>query len=75
MIMAHGYMADDINVPDLLDLLDRALAIVRNASRMFMDKPEPYHSGEIELPGGDKQQISISLKEPGKYTMMLPEDH
>ncbi|MCM1987694.1 hypothetical protein [Methanococcoides seepicolus] len=74
-LMSQGYMDDDINVPNLLDLLNQANAIVRQASNGSKDKPESFYSGEIELPSGKKQQIFISLNELGKYTIMLPEDY
>ncbi|WP_440953579.1 hypothetical protein [Methanococcoides sp. FTZ1] len=75
-LMAHGYMdADDINVPNLIDLLSQALEIVQKESNCFRDKPESFYSGNIELPDGKKQQIFISLNELGRYTIMLPEDY
>jgi len=74
--MAQGYLQDDeINVPNLLDLLNQANIIVRNASNNFKDKAESFYSGNIELPSGKKQQIFISLNELNKYTIMLPEDY
>ncbi|WP_305064169.1 hypothetical protein [Methanococcoides sp.] len=75
-LMAQGYLQDDnINIPNLLDLLNQANVIVRKASNNFKDKPESFYSGNIELPSGKKQQIFISLNELGKYTVMLPEDY
>ncbi|MCM1986606.1 hypothetical protein [Methanococcoides seepicolus] len=75
-LMAQGYLQDDgINVPNLLDLLNQANSIVRNASNGFKDKAESFYSGKVELPSGKKQQIFISLNELGKYTIMLPEDY
>ncbi|WP_135612926.1 hypothetical protein [Methanococcoides sp. AM1] len=74
-LMAHGYMTDDINIPNLLDLLNQANDIVRNASNGFKDKPESFYSGNIELASGEKQQIFLSLNELGRYTIMLPEDY
>ncbi|MDA0525305.1 hypothetical protein [Methanococcoides alaskense] len=67
--------ADDINIPNLLDLLNQATNIVRNTSDGFKDKAESFYSGSIELPSGEKQQIFISLNEFGKYAIMLSEDH
>lgn len=75
-LMAQGYMVDDdINIPNLLDLLNQANVIVRQESNGFKGKPESFYSGNIELPDGKKQQIFISLNELGKYTIMLPEDY
>ena len=75
-LMAHGYFnADDtVNLPNLLDLLNQSLAIVRKESNNFT-KPDWFFSGEIELPSGKSQQVFICQNETGKYTIMTPSDY
>ncbi|NPE29565.1 hypothetical protein HNV12_16710 [Methanococcoides sp. SA1] len=49
-LMAQGYLQDDdINVPNLLDRLNQANVIVRNASNGFKDKPESFSLPPISL--------------------------
>lgn len=70
-----GYFNDDgtLNIPNLLDLLNQSLNIVRKKSDNFK-KHDWFFDGEIELPSGNCQQIFIQQNETGKYTIMLPED-
>ena len=60
--------------PNLLDLLNQALQIVRKETNNFTAF-DTFFSGSIELPSGDQQKIFIGQNETGKFTIMLPEDH
>ena len=71
-----GYFNEDrtLNIPNLLDLLNQSLAIVRKKSDNFQ-KHDWHFDGEIELPSGNKQQVFIQQNETGKFTILLPEDY
>ena len=71
-----GYFNEDrtLNIPNLLDLLNQSLNIVRKKSDNFQ-KHDWHFDGEIELPSGNKQQVFIQQNETGKFTIMLPEDY
>lgn len=74
-LLQSGYIeGDKINIPNLLDLLNQALAIVRRKSKDFKEF-DFFFIGEIELPNGDTTSIYIEQNETGKYTIMLPEDY
>lgn len=75
-LLSRGYLQDNnINIPNLVDLLNQSQQIIRDESKGFQEPPEPFYSGEIELPSGANQEIFIELNEHGKYTILLPEDH
>lgn len=75
-LMEHGYLTDEeVNIPNLMDLLNQSTIIIKDASHGFKDKPERFYSGDIELPNGQKQKIYISMNEFAKFTIMLPEDY
>ncbi|WP_319508146.1 hypothetical protein [uncultured Methanolobus sp.] len=75
-LMEQGYInGEELNIPNLMDLLIQATIIIRDASNGFKDKPEAFYSGDIELPSGQKQKIYISMNEYKRYTIMLPEDY
>lgn len=71
-----GYFNEDdtLNVPNLLDLLNQSLAIVRRKSENFT-KQDWFFEGEIELPSGEREQVFITQNETEKFTIMLPEDY
>ena len=71
-----GYFNDDgtLNIPNLLDLLNQSLEIVRKKSNNFK-KHDWFFDGEIELPSGSRGQVFIEQNETGKYTILLPSDH
>lgn len=69
-----GETKESINIPNLLDLLNQSLQIVRKKTENFT-KPDSFFDGFIELPNGDKQMIFIQANETGKFTIMLPEDY
>lgn len=74
-LLHSGYWKDDkINIPNLLDLLNQALQIVKKATNNFTAL-DTFFSGSIELPSGDQQKIFIGQNETGKFTIMLPEDY
>ena len=74
-LMTHGYFNKNaVNLPNLLDLLNQSLAIVRRESENFT-KHDWFFEGQIELPSGAKQQVFICQNETGKYTVMLPSDY
>ena len=75
LLTTHGYRVEgEINIPNLLDLLNQSLAIVRRKSNNF-EKHDWHFDGKIELPSGHKQQVFIQQNETGKYTILLPEDY
>ena len=71
-----GYFNDDgtLNIPNLLDLLNQSLEIVRKKSKDFTEH-DWFFEGEVELPSGSRQQVFIEQNETGKYTILLPSDH
>ena len=71
-----GYFNEDrtLNIPNLLDLLNQSLEIVRKKSDNFTEH-DWFFKGEIELPSGNRQQVFICQNETAKYTIMLPEDY
>lgn len=73
-LLRKGYIKDDkVNIPNLLDLVNQALEIVRKKSKNFKEF-DYFFSGDVELPNGEKQDIFIEQNETGKFTLMLPED-
>ena len=76
LLQAGGYFNEDksLNIPNLLDLLNQSLQIVKQKSKDFT-AVDWFYDGEIELPSGDRQQVFIELNELEKYTILLPEDH
>lgn len=74
-LLNSGYLNEDkLNIPNLLDLLNQALQIVKKATNNFTAF-DTFFSGSIELPSGDQQKIFIGQNETGKFTIMLPEDY
>jgi len=76
-LLSKGYFkeaTDEINIPNLLDLLNQALVIVKEKSNDFQQM-DTFFEGQIELPSGEKQTIFIGINETGKFTLMLPEDN
>ena len=74
-LLNSGYLNEDkLNIPNLLDLLNQALQIVKKATNNFTAF-DTFFSGSIELPNGDQQKIFIGQNETGKFTIMLPEDY
>lgn len=75
-LLHSGYLnkEDKINIPNLLDLLNQSLHIVRKETENFTAF-DTFFSGSIELPNGDQQKIFIGQNETGKYTIMLPKDY
>ena len=74
-LLNSGYLKEDkLNIPNLLDLLNQALQIVKKATNNFTAF-DTFFSGSIELPSGDQQKIFIGQNETGKITIMLPEDY
>ena len=75
-LLGKGYFDDNnnINLPNLLDLLNQALLIVKIKTNNFHDF-DSFFAGQIELPSGNKQEIFIEQNETGKFTLLLPEDH
>ena len=70
-----GYIVDDnINVPNILDLLKQSLQLVKKESNNFT-REDSFFSGSIELPSGEQQKIFIQQNSSGKFTIMLPEDY
>lgn len=76
LLQECGYMGkdDQINIPNILDLLIQCDCIIRKAS---INSPllDDLYTGKIELPNGQKQEIYIGINETGKFTIMLPEDY
>ena len=75
-LLSFGYLNADrsVNLPNLLDLLNQSLAIVRRESADFQ-KHDWFFSGSIELPSGSRQKIFIVQNETRKYTLMLSSDY
>lgn len=77
-LLGKGYMSGNatapVNIPNLLDLLNQSIQIVKRESRNFTEF-DSFFSGDIELPNGDQQKILIVQNETGKFTIMLPEDY
>ncbi len=77
-LLSKGYTSDNakmpLNIPNLLDLLNQSIQIVKKASHNFTEF-DSFFSGDIELPNGDQQKILIVQNETGKFTIMLPEDY
>jgi hypothetical protein len=75
-LLNNGYLnkEDKINIPNLLDLLNQVLQIVKKETNDFTTM-DTFFSGSIELPNGDQQKIFIGQNETGKFTIMLPEDY
>ena len=76
LLATCGYYNEDrtFNIPNLLDLLNQSLEIVRRESDNFQ-KADWFFSGSVELPSGEKQKVFIEQNELSKYTIMLPEYH
>ena len=76
LMSSCGYFNEDrtLNIPNLLDLLNQSLEIVRKKSDNFTEH-DWFFEGEIELPSGNKQQVFIQQNETGKFTILLPEDY
>jgi len=73
-LLHKGYFDNDkINIPNLLDLLNQALQIVKEKTNNLQEF-DSFFSGKIELPNGEKQEIFIELNETNRFTIMLPED-
>ena len=75
-LLNNGYLnkEDKINIPNLLDLLNQVLQIVKKETNDFTTM-DTFFSGSIELPNGEQQKIFIGQNETGKFTIMLPEDY
>ena len=74
-LLNRGYAYQDkISVPNLLDLLNQALQIVRRETKNFTVM-DTFFCGPVELPDGEQQKIFICWNETGKFTIMLPEDY
>ena len=71
-----GYLDEsgNIKIPCIVDLLQQALNIVKNATK-DLNNLDDFYSGSIELPSGDKTVIWIETNETGRMTLLLPEDH
>ena len=53
-LLNSGYLNEDkLNIPNLLDLLNQALQIVKKATNNFTAF-DTFFSGSIELPSGDR---------------------
>lgn len=76
LLHTGGYFNEDktLNIPNLLDLLNQSLNIVRKKSKDFTEH-DWFFEGEIELPSGSRGQVFIEQNETGKYTILLPSDH
>ena len=88
LLVSHGYLVDgDPNIPNLIDLLNQSLEIVRRESKnisregsffngtMNISREDSFFSGTIELPSGKQQKLFMCLNELNKFTIMLPEDY
>ena len=75
-LLSIGCFNDDptVNVPNLLDLLNQPLDIVRQESKGFT-RHNWLFAGAIELPSGSRRKIFIVQNETRKYTLMLPRDY
>lgn len=74
-LLHKGYLNDEgnINIPNLLDLLNNSLEIVKKKSNNFKDF-DWFFNGKIESPNGEKLSIFIEQNETTKFTIMLAED-
>ncbi len=60
-LLRHGGYMDDkdqINIPNILDLLNQCNQIVRRKSDNFQNF-DTFYAGQIELPNGKKQKVFI----------------
>ena len=76
-LLASGdYLNKDgtLNLPNLLDLLNQSLEIVRR-KKESATKDGWLFDGEVEFPSGRKQKVWIARNEVGKFTILLPEDY
>ena len=75
-LLSLGYFNADrtLNLPNLLDLLNQSLEIVKRESNQFQ-RVDRFFSGSIELPSGDVQEVFICQNEIGKFTIMVPADY
>jgi hypothetical protein len=74
-LLSKGYLKkDELNIPNIMDLLNQSILIVKNKSKEFSDF-DTFFSGKIEFPNGDLKEIFIAQNETGKFTIMLPEDY
>ncbi|MCF8012747.1 hypothetical protein K9K83_00050 [Candidatus Woesearchaeota archaeon] len=74
-LLQKGYFREqEISIPNILDLLNQALFLVKSKSKNFKDF-DHFFSGNIEFPNGDRKEIFICQNETGKFTIMLPEDY
>ena len=76
LLTSCGYFNEDttVNIPNLLDLLNQSVEIVRRKSDNFT-KYDRFFEGEIELPSGEQRLVFIGANELNKFTIMLPEDN
>ncbi len=75
-VMSKGYKTDEgLNIPNLYDLLNQCLAIVKKRSNNFTEQQDRFYEGMIELPSGEQQQVFICLNDHGYYTILLPEEY
>jgi hypothetical protein len=73
-LLNRGYFRDgEPNMPNLLDLLNQSLHIVKKKTNNFK-KFDYFFCGKIRLPNEKLQEIFIEQNETGKFTIMLPED-
>lgn len=72
LLATCGSLNEDrtLNVPNLVDLLNQSLQMVRRAAG-----EDWFYSGAIELPSGERQEIFIVQNETGKFTLMTPADY
>lgn len=74
-LLSQGYMDNEkFAIPNILDLLNQALQIVKKKSKNFKEF-DSFFSGKIEFPNRDYKEIFIAQNETGKFTIMLPEDY
>lgn len=76
-LLSKGYLkkdSEEINLPNLLDLLNQVTQIVKQKSKKFQEF-DHFFNGVVEFPSGEKQEIFISQNDTGKFTIMLPEDY
>ena len=73
-LLSQGYMTEEkVNIPNILDLLNQSLEIIRKESDNFKNY-DTFYSGKIEFPDGEKRKIFIEMNDSEKFTIMLPED-
>ena len=75
-LLSLGYLNADrtLSMPNLLDLLNQSVEIVRRESNGFT-RADRFFSGSIELPDGSKQEVFVCQNETGKFTIMTPSDY